>query len=470
MVKSHTSGRILVTDDEELIRWSLREHLTQEGYVVDEAVDGQDCLEKVQASMPDAILMDLKMPRMDGLRALAALRDMDVNIPIIVLTAHGAIETAVEATRLGASAYLAKPFDLREVGLQLAKALEQQRLAQEVHHLRHRQREGYGKLIGASPAMLKVFDVLERLEKVDAPTVLVQGESGTGKDLVAQTLHTQGLRGASPFMEIDCASLPETLIESQLFGHEKGSFTDAKVSKRGLFEVARGGTIFLDEIGEMTPGTQAKLLRALENRRFKRVGGIVDLTLDASIIAATNRNLKEDVKAGRFREDLFFRLHVIVIDVPPLRERPSDIPLLVDHFLRNFNRQMARAISGISEEALAALRVYSWPGNVRELRNVIERIVILEHEADVIRLEHLPTEIRARARSSATLQSSGCPFVLPEEGIVLEDVERGLLEQALARTEGNQSRAARLLGISRYALRYRMEKFEMLPGRGSARV
>jgi transcriptional regulator with PAS, ATPase and Fis domain len=267
-------------------------------------------------------------------------------------------------------------------------------------------------------------------------------------------------------MEIDCASLPTELIESQLFGHEKGAFTDAKAVKRGLFEVARGGTIFLDEIGEMKPGTQAKLLRALENRRFKRVGGLTDLTLDASVIAATNRNLREDVRAGRFREDLYFRLNVIVVDVPPLRDRPSDVPLLVDHFLAGFNRRMARSMKGVIEEAIAALQRYDWPGNVRELRNVVERIVILEHEAEVIRLDHLPLEIRSRFRDAhgaghTTVQA---PFQLPESGVVLEDVERSLLLQALERTGGNQSQAARLLGISRYALRYRMEKFGLLPG------
>ncbi|MCB9727683.1 MAG: sigma-54-dependent Fis family transcriptional regulator [Deltaproteobacteria bacterium] len=459
--------RVLVCDDEELIRWSLREHLVAEGYLVEEARDGEECVEKVTASAPDAVLLDLNMPRLDGITALRRLREADVNVPVLVITAHGAVESAVEATRLGAVAYLSKPFDLREVSLQLERAIAQHRLSQEVRHLRDRQREGYGKLIGQSPSIVHVFDVLSRLEDVDAPTVLVQGESGTGKDLVAQTIHSQGPRADAPFMEVDCASLPEQLIESTLFGHEKGAFTDARTTKRGLFEVARGGTIFLDEIGEMAPGMQAKLLRALENRRFKRVGGLVDITLDASVVAATNRDLKKDVVAGRFREDLYFRLGVIIIDVPPLRDRPQDVPLLVDHFLRHFNRRMPRPVEGISEEALQAMQRYEWPGNVRELRNVIERILILERDATIIRRDHLPPEIRRRAGQAAVPGQAAPTFVLPEGGVNLEELELSLLMQALERTEGNQSRAARLLGISRYALRYRMEKHDLLPSRSN---
>ncbi|MGM0578995.1 MAG: sigma-54-dependent transcriptional regulator [Myxococcota bacterium] len=463
--------RVLVCDDEELIRWSLMEHLTSEGYLVEEAVDGEDALDKVVRATPDAILLDLNMPKMGGLEALRKVREMDVQAPVLVITAHGAVDSAVEATRLGATAYLSKPFDLREVTLQLEKSIQQHHLAQEVRHLRDRQREGYGKLIGQSPAMQRVFDMLARLEDVDAPTVMLQGESGTGKDLVAQTIHNQGPRKDSPFMEIDCASLPEQLIESQLFGHEKGAFTDARQTKRGLFEVARGGTIFLDEIAEMNPGTQAKLLRALENRRFKRVGGLMDLTLDASVIAATNRDLKQHVQEGKFREDLFFRLSVIVIQVPPLRDRVSDVPLLLDHFLDHFNKRLGRDMNGISEEALLALQRYDWPGNVRELRNVIERIVILESQADVIRVDHLPPEIRARSGEfAATAANSSVPFILPEDGVDLEDVERSLLIQALDRSGGNQSQAARLLGISRYALRYRMEKYDLMPQKKAAKA
>ena len=459
------SLRVLVCDDEELIRWSLVEHLRGEGYEVQEAADGEACIEAIGRSLPDAILLDLNMPRMDGLTALRKMRELDIRAPVLVITAHGAVDSAIEATRLGATAYISKPFDLREVSLQLMRALEQHRLAQEVRRLRSREREGYGQLIGHAPAMERVFDILRRLEDVDAPTVLISGESGTGKDLVAQAIHAKGPRHDGPFMEIDTASLPDQLIQSELFGHEKGSFTDARQMKRGMFEVARGGTIFLDEIGEMSMGTQAKLLRALENRRFKRVGGLTNIPLQAAVIAATNRNLKDEIEAGTFREDLFFRLNVISIPVPRLSERTSDIPVLVDHFLERFNKQLGRRMTGISEEALLALQRYDWPGNVRELKNVIERIVILEPGDDVIRGEHLPLEIRAARGSAGTTLTSRAPFVLPPDGVDLEEVDRSLLLQALERTEGNQSAASRLLGISRYALRYRMEKYGLLKAR-----
>jgi DNA-binding NtrC family response regulator len=449
--------RVLICDDEELIRWSLSEHLGAEGYDVETAADGKAALEAHANNAPDAIILDLKMPEMDGLTALRRIRERDPETPVIVITAHGAVDSAIEATKLGASAYLAKPFDLREVSLQLSRALEATRLKREVRYLRGNKR-GYERIVGGSPAMQKVFETLERLEGVDAPTVLITGESGTGKDLVAQAIHARGPRQESPYMEIDCASLPEQLIESELFGHEKGSFTDAKGLKRGLFEVARGGVIFLDEIAEMSPSTQAKLLRALENRRFKRVGGVTDLPLDAAVIAATNRNLKEEVKSGSFREDLFFRLNVIPIEIPPLRGRAGDIPLIVESMLERFNKEMGREVEGVAEDALQCLERYPWPGNVRELKNVIERIVILNADADVIRLEHLPQEIRA---GSSRARDDGCPFELPPDGVDLESVERGLIAQALERTGGNQSRAARLLGISRYALRYRMEKYSL---------
>ncbi len=448
---------ILVVDDEELIRWSLSEHLRSEGYRVVEAENGLELLDRVASEGPDLVLTDLKMPKLGGMEALRRLRERDADIPVIVLTAHGAVDSAVEATRLGAKAYLSKPFDIREVGLAVGKVLEQHRLASEVRYLRGQQAGTYNRIIGASAAMRRLFDTLRRLEDVEAPTVLLNGESGTGKDLIAHAIHERGPRKDGPMMEVDCASLPEQLIESELFGHERGSFTDARSLKRGLFEVARGGTIFLDEIGEMSLGTQAKLLRALENRQFKRVGGTVTLSLDAGVIAATNRDLAAEVKAGNFREDLYFRLNVIQLQVPSLRERREDIPLLADHFIERFNREFRRKVTGVSSEAMERLQDYAWPGNVRELRNIMERIVILEAQ-DVIEAAHLPAEIRYGRGARV---AGGSPFVLPEEGVNLEEVERSLLIQAMERTEGNQSAAARLLGISRYALRYRLEKYEL---------
>jgi DNA-binding NtrC family response regulator len=449
------SDLILVCDDEELIRWSLCEHLQQEGYRTEAATNGQECVDAVARHAPAAVFLDLKMPVMDGLTALRHIRENDVDLPVIVITAHGGVESAIEATRLGASGYLAKPFDLREAGLQLKRALEQHRLRREVHYLRTREQSGYAEIVGSAPAMQRVFEMLRRLETVDAPTVLIQGESGTGKDLVARAIHKRGPRKRGPFMEIDCTALPEQLMESELFGHERGAFTDARATKRGLFELASGGALFLDEVGELPMGMQAKLLRALENRRVRRVGGVADINIDVSLIAATNRNLRDEVKAGRFREDLFFRLHVVPVEVPPLRERRDDIPALVQFFVERNNRAFGRSVVGVSGPAMDMLQRYRWPGNVRELRNVVERSMILL-AGDVIGPGDLPPELRLSSSGSA---SARCPFVLPEDGVELDAVERGLLEQALTRTGGNQSASARLLGISRYALRYRMEKF-----------
>ena len=454
---------IVVCDDEELIRWSLCEHFEAEGYRTVAAGNGKECLEAVRTHAPALVLMDLKMPVMDGLSALRALREADHDLPVIMITAHGGVESAIEATRLGASGYLAKPFDLREASLAVTRALADDKLRREVHYLRHRERAGYAQIIGDSPAMQRVFETLRRLETVDAPTVLIQGESGTGKDLVARAIHARGPRRNGPFMEIDCTALPEALIESELFGHERGAFTDARQTKRGLFEAASGGVIFLDEIGELPLGMQAKLLRALENRKFRRVGGVADIPMDVAVITATNRNLREEVKAGRFREDLFFRLHVVPLEVPPLRDRKEDIAPLVTVFIERLNKAFNREITGVSGKAMERLTAYRWPGNVRELRNVVERTVILLH-GNVVDADDLPAELRYAEVGTGGRKSAGCPFVLPEDGVDLEAVERGLLVQALERTTSNQSAAARLLGITRYALRYRMEKFGLAGG------
>jgi DNA-binding NtrC family response regulator len=456
-VRVSAKATVLVCDDEELIRWSLATHLEQEGYPVLTASDGKECLDTVARGGVGLVLMDLKMPKKDGLTTLRELRASGSEVPVLVLTAHGGVDSAVEATRLGAAGYLSKPFDVREISLAVEKALAHDRLKHEVHYLRRRERQGYGDFIGAHAAIQPLFETLRRLESVDAPTVLILGESGTGKDVVARSIHARGPRKDQPFVAVDCASLPEQLIESELFGHERGSFTDAKATKPGLFEIAQRGMVFLDEIGELPLATQSKLLRAIEDRSFRRVGGVRQYSLDAGILAATNRNLRECVDKGTFREDLYFRLDVISVRVPPLRDRASDVTLLVEHFLERFTRTFGKGRIGVDGEAMAMLQQHRWPGNVRELRNLVERLVLLGPD-DVIRAEHLPPEIRF-ARSSAA--SAGCPFELPEEGVDLEAVERGLLEQALARTGGNQSAAARLLHISRYALRYRMEKFQL---------
>ena len=478
--------RVLVCDDEELIRWSVSEHLRAEGYAVTVVKNGLECLEEVTRSAPDVVLLDLRMPVMDGMTCLRRMREAGLSVPVVVLTAHGAVDTAIEATQLGATAYLSKPFDLREVSLKLKGAIASDQLAEEVRYLRGKRQAHYGAILGDSPAMQRVFDTLRRLEGLDVPTVLVTGESGTGKELIAQAIHQLGPRKDAPFVEIDCASLPETLIESELFGHERGSFTDARQMKRGLFEVARGGTIFLDEIGEMSPATQAKLLRALESRRFKRVGGVADLPLEAGIVAATNRDLAVEVEQGRFRQDLFYRLAIIPIALPPLRERTGDVGLLAAHFFEHFRKRVGGRVESFEALALEALGRYPWPGNVRELRNVVERLVTLHRGEAQVRFDHLPNEIRlarggpeaGRSAESvkplsvsgpggATAASASGPallhggYVLPATGVNLEEVERSLITQALERTHGNQTAAAKLLGITRYALRYRLEKFEM---------
>ncbi|MFT7583231.1 MAG: two-component system response regulator AtoC [Myxococcota bacterium] len=450
---------MIVCDDDALVRWSMVEHLREEGYDVVAVEDGERCLAAVEAGAPHGLVLDLKMPGMDGLTCLQRLRESGHDFPVIVVTAHGGIESAIEATRLGASDYLTKPFDLRELSLSLERTLRVRQLASELAYLRGKRTDRYGKMVGNSAQMRRVFETLEHLEDVDGPTVLLTGESGTGKDLVAQAIHRRGPRADQPFVEVDCASLPGTLIESTLFGHERGAFTDAKQSKPGLFEVAREGTIFLDEVGEMSPSMQARLLRALENRRFKRVGGVVDLPMNAAVIAATNRDLLEEVAAERFRSDLYYRLAVLPIHMPPLRARPEDIPVLFSHLLETIQRRVRSQITGISPDALARMMAYGWPGNVRELANVIERICILNRDLVTIELAHLPSEIAFSVLAS--VPHAGGIIELPADGIDLLEVERTLLTQALERTDGNQTAAARLLGLTRYALRYRMGKHSL---------
>jgi two-component system response regulator AtoC len=450
---------VLVCDDDELIRWSIVSHLRDAGYEVLEAANGSQGVELVKKHAPACVVLDLVMPVMDGLTALKTLREGGHEVPVIVVTATGGVESAITATKLGASGYLQKPLDPREVGLAVQKALVEDRLKREVSVLRDRQRTGYGEFIGHSDALGPLFADLRRLEGVSAPTVLILGESGTGKDVVARTLHARGPRRDAMFVEIDCTSLPEQLMESELFGYEKSAFTDAKQAKRGLFEVASGGIVFLDEIGELALPLQAKLLRALENRTFKRIGGLANLKLDAGIVAATNRDLKKEVAAGRFREDLYYRLNVITLKLPSLRERRDDIPLLVSHFLARFNPQFGRAVEGVDGDAMALLASYDWPGNVRELKNVLERLVILGTDGRITAAD-LPAEIRFAHISPPSTTSTGTfTFTLPEGGVNLEQIERELVVQALARTQGNQSAAAKLLGISRFQLRNRIEKF-----------
>ena len=459
----HGRPSVLVVDDEQLIRWSLAEELRSAGFEPLEAGSIAEAREHRERTTPELYIFDIRLPDGSGIDLLREVRADDPDTPVVMITGHGNVSTAVEVTKLGATEYIPKPFDLREMMLVVGRATAVARRSRELHALRERAaRAGYQEIVGSSPSMARVFELLRRLEDADAPTVLVLGESGTGKDLIARAIHDRSRRAGEPYLEIDCTGLSDELIQSELFGHERGAFTDARSRKVGLFEVAGRGTIFLDEIGELSMVTQSKLLRALENRRFKRVGGTADVQLKARIIAATNRDLTAEVESGRFRMDLFYRLNVIPVNVPPLRERAGDVPLLVIHFVIRLARDLGRPVREVDAEAMQLLDSYDWPGNVRELRNVLERAVILCQD-DVIHPHDLPAELGGQR--PVRIGSSG--FALPEEGIDLGALERDLVVQALERSEGNQSRAARLLSIGRYALRYRMEKMGLLPGRKS---
>ncbi|MBI2000963.1 MAG: sigma-54-dependent Fis family transcriptional regulator [candidate division NC10 bacterium] len=457
---------VLVVDDEHLIRWSLEQQLRRDGYTVLLAETGAEALSKAQAESPDLILLDVRLPDADGLEILERLRASDPESLVIMITAHGGVQSAVRAMKLGAYDYVIKPFDMEELKLTVRKALETRALRRDVARFQAELRHGsgLGDIVGLSRVIRDLKALVQRIAQSDATTVLLEGESGTGKDLVARVIHFESARAKNPFLAVNCVALPEHLLESELFGHEKGSFTDAKALKKGLFEQADGGTVYLDEIGDMKPDLQAKLLRLIEEKTFRRVGGMRDLRVDVRIIAATNRDLAKALEAGEFRKDLYYRLKVFPIFLAPLREHPEDILPLTKHFLARFNREMRREILDLHPEAQACLTRYVWPGNVRELRNVLERAMILT-SGEMLHLEHLPPEIGAGPAERPPAPQTppkAVPAPFPTEGVRLEEVERDLVRMALDATEGNQVRAARLLGISRDALRNRMKKFGFL--------
>jgi len=445
------NATVLVVDDEALVRWSLKDRLSREGFTVLEAGTAEAALEQAGETV-DLILLDYRLPDSDGLVVLRKVKELYPDTLVILMTAHSTVENAVEAMKLGAFHYVNKPFNVDEVALLVEKALETSRLRREVKSLRSStSREfSFDAIVGTSPAMQPIKALLKRVAVSPASTVLLTGETGTGKDLAAKAIHYNSDRANRAFVNITCSALPEQLLESELFGHERGAFTDARQQKRGLFETADGGTVFLDEIGEMTPALQAKLLRFLEEKTFKRVGGLQDIRVDVRVVAATHRNLEQGVKDGKFREDLFYRLQVMPIHLPPLRERRGDIALLASYFVDTYNREFKKKVRGISPEAISLLENYGWPGNIRELRNAIERAMLLI-DREWIKPEDFTTLTRG----------VGAPaqFQLPPDGINLEEVERQLVVQALERAGGNQTHAGQLLGINRDQVRYRIEKF-----------
>lgn len=452
-------NKILVVDDEHLIRWSLEQNLKKQGYDVVTAGNGEDALRIAREEQPDLVLLDIQLPGISGIEVLEKLKELDEEILVIMVTAHGGLDIAVNAMRLGAYDYVSKPFNLDELSIIIRKSLETSDLKQEVARLRTETKQSAPNIIGDSRHMQYLMEVLDKVAKSEATTVLIQGESGTGKELVAKWIHYSSNRAGKPFIAINCAAVPATLLESELFGHEKGAFTDAKVTKKGLFEMADGGSVFLDEIGDMEMGMQAKLLRFLEDRTFRRIGGGRVFTVDVRIISATNKDLQKSIEEKSFRNDLYYRLQVIPIYLPPLRERREDIIPLASHFIEVYNKDFNKKVQGIAGMAERLMHDYNWPGNVRELKNVIERAIILGNDETLL-LEHLPLEIVAKASSQ-----SGAPmsvFRLPPEGIDIEEVEKELIRQALEITEWNQSKAAKKLRLGIDAFRYRMKKFGYL--------
>ncbi len=456
--------KILVIDDEKLIRWTLEQHLVKEGYEVASAESAEKGLALINEDPPDLVLLDNRLPEMTGLELLEKLNVQERGIMVIMITAYGMVETAVKAMKHGAYDYISKPFNLEEITFVIKKALEAGSLRTQVKQLRQECSSRVDTIIGESDEMMKVKNLILKIAKSDATTVLIQGESGTGKELVAKALHYSSARADQPFMAINCAALPVTLLESELMGHEKGAFTDAKTSKKGLFELADEGTVFLDEIGDMDMSMQAKLLRMLEEKTFKRVGGVKDIKVNVRLVSATNQELLKAMREGGFRKDLYYRLQVVPIYLPPLRDRGQDILVLAHHFIDYFNKECHKNVLGISKEAEQILLSHHWPGNVRELKNVIERAMILDIDKEILP-EHLSPDIlegRPATSASSLTPVSLEGLVIPDSGLSIEDVENALVRKALDMANGNQTRAAQLLKMPRDAFRRRMKRFGII--------
>lgn len=448
---------ILIVDDEKLIRFFLNQKLISEGFTVVEAETVEEAYNKVIEYEPDVIILDQHLPDGTGLELINKLREIAFNNPIIMLSILDSSNVAVQAMKLGAYDYITKPIDSEELIIVVEKSLESSRMKKQIQHLQNEQVKRYSdlKMIGDSLPMRNLFKFISKIAVSSSTTVLVTGESGVGKEIVVRRIHASSDRYDKPFMAVNCASLTETLIESELFGYQKGAFTDAKTTKQGIFELANGGTIFLDEIGEITPSLQVKLLRVLDQKSFKRVGGTSDISIDVRIIAATNQPIEQMVQEGKFRADLFYRLNVVHLNIPPLRERNDDVLLLAQYFMEQFNVAFRKCFKGLSDETKRLFLKYNWPGNVRELKNVIERAVLLDegeyifsHQVELGHLHNL---------------SNPSPFVSPHtssnEGLALGEIEKIILIEALEKVNFNQSEAAKLLKISRDQVRYKMKKF-----------
>lgn len=461
---------ILIIDDEPNLPHQLARYLGKHGYEVYTASDGEAGLRELQKHTPDLLLLDVRLPKMSGLEILAEIRKTEADLPVIMLTAYGDVQTAVAAMKLGASDYLMKGFDLTELLLAVQRALETSAMYRELRQLRREKSDNYHfhHIIGHSARMREVFDLVERVARSSTASVLITGESGTGKEIVARAIHEQSARVQGPFHPLNCASIATNLLESELFGYEQYAFTDAKKQKRGLLELANEGTLFLDEIGEMPLDMQAKLLRVLETRSFYRLGGNKEVNINVRVLAATNRDLESALKQGTFRTDLFYRLAVLRIELPPLRERPDDILLLASRFLEDFNRSLGRSIRRISPEAQRLLMAYQWPGNVRELKNVIERAMILSSGEELLPA-HLPREIVGRMKLTGACEINPWEQWLnlrPAGQVMLEEVlsrvERHLVRWALETAKYNRVRASELLGLAKVdQLRYLIRKHEI---------
>jgi two-component system, NtrC family, response regulator AtoC len=452
-------GTVLIVDDERTLARAVKAFLLESGYEAEIATDAEEAVGLLETLRPDVVFSDVRLPGMDGIELLRRIREFDPSVPVIIMTAYGTIEGAVEAVKLGAFDYLKKPVDLEELKLLADRAREHSQLRQELSYYR-RQAAGdvpFAGVIGDSPSMRAVLDQAQQIAALDeTPPILIIGETGTGKGLVARTIHAGSRRAAKPFIEVNCTALPATLMEAELFGHERGAFTDAKESRIGLFEAAEGGFLFLDEVGDVELSLQGKLLKAVEDRTVRRVGGIRDRKIDVRILAATNRDLERESQRERFRRDLYFRLAVILLRLPPLRERGRDVLALAEHFLQRFKVKYGKPVERIDPRSHGLLLGYPWPGNVRELSHVIERAVLWSR-GPTLQIEHLALEVPSDPPASLDEQQPSGPS--RPAGMDLEGQERSLIEQALRETEGNQTRAAQRLGISRDTLRYRLKKY-----------